>query len=55
MSLDFLAHSSRDPQLYISYSKSYYNFISSLENIYKNKLSDIEIKLLELFSLEINN
>jgi superfamily II DNA or RNA helicase len=55
MSLDFLAHSSRDPQLYISYSKSYYNFISSLENIYKNKLSEIEIKLLELFSLEINN
>jgi superfamily II DNA or RNA helicase len=55
MSLDFLAHSSRDPQLYINYSKSYYNFICTLENIYKNKLSEIEIKLLEVFSLEINN
>jgi superfamily II DNA or RNA helicase/HKD family nuclease len=55
MSIDFIRHSSRDPQLYINYSKSYFNFICSLEKEYRNKLDDNQIKLLELFSSEINN
>lgn len=55
MMMDFVEHGSRDPQLYVNYSKSYFNFVSSQEESLQNKLSDKEIKLLELFSNEIAN
>jgi hypothetical protein len=55
MMLDFIEHGSRDPQLYVDYSKSYFNFVSSQEDELKTKLNSAEIKLLELFSNEINN
>jgi hypothetical protein len=48
-------HGSRDPQLYVDYSRSYFNFAYDQEESLKNKLSSKEIKLLELFSNEIAN
>jgi superfamily II DNA or RNA helicase/HKD family nuclease len=55
MMIDFVNHSSRDPQLYVSYARSYYNFLKSIQEPFTNTLTDIQVKLLELFSSEINN
>jgi len=55
MMIDFIEHGSRDPQLYVNYSKSYFNFVQEQEDLYSRKLSTVEKKLLELFSNEINN
>ncbi|MEI6265459.1 MAG: DUF3427 domain-containing protein [Sphingobacteriia bacterium] len=55
MMVDFLEHGSRDPQLYVNYAKSYFNFVQSLEDGMQGLLSENEKKLLELFSNEINN
>jgi len=51
--VDFIEHGSRDPFLYVDYSKSYFNFISQEEDELKGQLSVKEMKLLELFSLHI--
>lgn len=53
--VDFLDHGSRDPQLYVEYSNSYYNFVASQEREYTSELDPIETKLLEFFAKEINN
>jgi superfamily II DNA or RNA helicase/HKD family nuclease len=53
--MDFIEHGSRDPYLYVNYSNSYYNFIAKVETEYKSDLSIQQIKLLKLFSKEINN
>ena len=55
MMMDFIEHGSRDPFLYVSYSNSYYNFIIKVEKEHSFKLNSKQIKLLELFSKEINN
>jgi superfamily II DNA or RNA helicase/HKD family nuclease len=55
MMMDFIEHGSRDPYLYVNYANSYYNFIVKVEKDYKSELSTEEIKLLELFAIEINN
>ncbi|HEX5187805.1 MAG TPA: DUF3427 domain-containing protein, partial [Nitrososphaeraceae archaeon] len=55
MMMDFIDHGSRDPYLYVNYSSSYYNFIVKVESEYNSKLSKQQVKLLELFSKEINN
>ena len=55
MMMDFIEHGSRDPYLYVDYSNSYYNFIVKVEKEFKSELSKEQIKLLELFSKEINN
>jgi SOS-response transcriptional repressor LexA len=55
MMMDFVEHGSRDPYLYVNYSNSYYNFVLKVEKYFKSDLSVQEIKLLELFSKEINN
>ncbi|MDP2215827.1 MAG: DEAD/DEAH box helicase [Methanolobus sp.] len=55
MMMDFVEHGSRDPQLYVNYSKSYFNFVLSQEESLQNKLSEKEIKFIELFSNEIAN
>ncbi len=55
MMVDFLEHGSRDPQLYAEYSKSYFNFVQKMEESLKDKLNEKESKLLELFSIDINN
>ena len=55
MMMDFIEHGSRDPYLYVNYSNSYYNFIVKVEKEFNLDLSIQQIKLLELFSKEINN
>ncbi len=55
MMMDFIEHGSRDPYLYVDYSNSYYNFILKVEKDYNSNLNNKQVKLLELFSKEINN
>jgi len=55
MMMDFIGHGSRDPFLYVDYANSYYNFVVRVETNFNLKLSKEEVKLLELFSKEINN
>lgn len=55
MMMDFIEHGSRDPYLFINYSGSYLNFIIKVEKEYRTELNAKQIKLLELFSKEINN
>lgn len=53
--LDFFNHGSRDPFSYVSYSKSYYNFLVSTEESFNGELLEEEERLLSFFSTEINN
>ncbi|ABM04395.1 type III restriction enzyme, res subunit [Psychromonas ingrahamii 37] len=53
--MDFIEHGSRDPYLYVEYSKSYYNFICRVENTAEYNLSSEKVALLTNFSLNINN
>ncbi len=55
MMTDFIEHGSRDPQLFVNYSKSYFNFIMEFEDELTDKLNKEEKKILELFANEINN
>jgi superfamily II DNA or RNA helicase len=55
MMMDFIEHGSRDPYLYVQKFKSFFNFVQSLETSLIGALNPNEIKLLELFSSEINN
>ncbi len=55
MMVDFIEQGSRDPQLFVNYAKSYYNFAVDIEPELKGLLSARQMKLLELFSCEINN
>jgi superfamily II DNA or RNA helicase len=52
---DFFDHGERDPFTYVIYSKSYYNFIATVEPQLQDSLTSFETKLLELFSCQINN
>ena len=53
--VDFLEHGSRDPELFVDYNKSYYNFIKGTDSNVSYTLSPRHSKILELFSNEINN
>jgi hypothetical protein len=53
--VDFLEHGSRDPELFVDYNKSYYNFIKDIDSAVSYTLSSRHCKVLELFSNEINN
>ena len=53
--VDFLEHGSRDPQLFVAYKKSYYNFIKEIDTAVAYSLPPKYSKILELFSNEINN
>ena len=53
--IDFLEHGSRDPELFVDYNKSYYNFIKSIDTTVNYTLNSRHSKVLELFSNEINN
>ncbi len=55
MMVDFLEQGARDPQLYVKKSKSYFNFVSSQEDGFRNIVSSDQSILLELFSNEIAN
>lgn len=50
--MDFILHGSRDPIAFIDYSKSYYNFISDIENM-RDELSLEEKSHLEFYSKEL--
>lgn len=53
--IDFLESGSRDPFLYVNYSKSYLNFLLSIKEIEHENLTKNHLRLIELFSIEINN
>jgi hypothetical protein len=55
MMMDFLEYGSRDPWLYVTYKKSYINFLNKIEEEYRDALNNKELKLTEHFNLEINN
>jgi len=53
--MDFIEHGSRDPLLYINYSKSFLNFVCKVEKDFTHSFSEKAVKLLEFFSNEVNN
>ena len=55
MMMDFIEYGSRDPWLLATYKKSYLDFVNKVEDDYKNTISADLKKLLELFTLNINN
>ena len=55
MMMDFPEHGSRDPFLFVDYANSYFNFVIKVDKELTSNLSAKSIKLLELFSKEINN
>lgn len=55
MMMDFVQQNARDPFVFVEYSKSYYNFATKVDSNITSNLTKDEIKLLELFSKEINN
>jgi len=55
MMMDFVKNDSRDPFLYVNHSKSYFNFLNKVEKNFDATLNTKQIKLLELYSKEINN
>jgi hypothetical protein len=55
MMVDFFEHGGRDPQLFVNYSGSYFNFVMEIEESLRGLLNQKENKLLELFAKEINN
>jgi superfamily II DNA or RNA helicase len=55
MMMDFLTNESRDPYLFVEYSKSYYNFVIKADNDFTNLIGKPLVNLLEVFSREINN
>ena len=55
MMVDFMKNESRDPFLFVEYSKSYFNFVKKVDNNFDVSLDKKSSELLELFSKEINN
>jgi superfamily II DNA or RNA helicase/HKD family nuclease/SOS-response transcriptional repressor LexA len=55
MMIDFVEHGSRDPYLYVNYSKSYFNFVKKIDREVLTEFTQSALKVLELFSMEINN
>lgn len=55
MMVDFIEQGSRDPQLFVNYSKSYFNFVADQEKDLQGSIDSTSLKLLELLSNEINN
>ena len=55
MMIDFLENNSRDPIQFVNYSNSYLDFVSSVENDFETILDSTNLKLLQIFSRDINN
>jgi len=53
--MDFIEHGTRDPFSYVKYSKSFYGFAESCNQSLRGKINSVELKLLQVFSNEINN
>lgn len=55
MMMDFVKNESRDPFLFVEYSKSYFNFVRKADKNFDEVLNRELSDLLELFSKEVNN
>ena len=55
MMMDFVEHGSRDPYLYVDYSKSYLNYVLNQENSKELVVNTKQKIILESFSVDINN
>jgi superfamily II DNA or RNA helicase len=55
MMVDFLDYKARDPILYVTYAKSYYNFVAKREKWDEHQLSNFQQDVLKFFAIEINN
>ncbi len=55
MMMDFIKSNSRDPFLFVKYSKSHYNFIKRVDSEFKIDFNKDKIEMINLFSQEINN
>lgn len=55
MMMDFIKSESRDPFLFVEYSKSYFNFVKKADKDFDVILDKKRSELLVLFSREINN
>lgn len=55
MMVDFLLNNSRDPIQFVNYSKSYLEFVKSVEKEFDIFLNSLNLKLLQIFSRDINN
>jgi len=53
--IDFIKHDARDPYAFVSYSKSYFNFVQDFGDLSENSIDDSQKELLEVFSTHINN
>lgn len=53
--VDFSEHGSRDPELFVDYKRSYYNFVKDVDLEIPYTLDSRHSKILELFANEINN
>lgn len=53
--MDFVNYGERDPYSFIIYSKSYYNFVNSIEKENITKIPELQMKYLEFFSKELGN
>lgn len=53
--VDFLETNSRDPIQFVTYSNSYFEFVKSVEKDFDINLDPSNLKLLEIFSRDINN
>ena len=53
--IDFVNHNERDPYAFVSYSKSYFNFVEDFGDLSENSIDDSQKGLLEIFSEHINN
>ena len=53
--VDFLENNSRDPIQFVTYSNSYFEFVKSVEKDFDINLDPSNLKLLEIFSRDINN
>ena len=55
MMMDFVKSNSRNPFLFVQYSKSYFNFVLKVDNETDFTINKDLVELLNLFSQEINN
>jgi superfamily II DNA or RNA helicase/HKD family nuclease len=53
--MDFVVHGNRDPFMFVSYARSYVNFILKVEKDFIANMRKEQLTYLELFSQEINN
>jgi hypothetical protein len=53
--IDFIKQNERDPYSFVSYSKSYFNFVRDYEELDKSNIDEFQKEVLEVFSMYINN